>query len=334
MTFGIIEHNRQRGVTLVELMIAMVLSLLLAGAAAMTFANNRKNFSQDENIQRMQDDARHAMRELSFELGMAGHFADLLDPREVTGDTDLAVATDCGPAGSPNWIYQLVDAGTDESMAITALDNATAAAANTAFTCIDSAEFQAGTDVVAIKRVAGAESAVNTAGSVYMRTNGTIGLMFSEPPTATPPVDVTGTTTDWEFRPSIYFVRNYGDAVGDGIPTLCRKVLDDGAPSVSTECLAQGIEDMQIEYGMDTNGDGNPNAFITGPTQAQMQSVVAARISLLARSVENDFGYANDKTYTVSNAPAYTPADSFHRRVLSVNVGIKNMRSMVALGLN
>jgi type IV pilus assembly protein PilW len=334
MTMKILHINKQRGLTLVELMIAMALSILLAGAIAMTFANNSKSFSRDENIQRMQDDSRHAMRELSFEISMAGHFASLLDPRLISGDTDLAVTTDCGPVAATNWIYEVFDVGTSKTTSLTALDNASAAAANAAFSCIAASEFQAGTDVIAIKRVAGAESAANTSGSVYLRTNGSLGVLISEPVTTAGAALVSGTIENWEYRPSIYYIRNFGGTPNDGIPTLCRKVLDDAAPSMSTECLARGIEDMQIEYGLDTNLDGDPNVFISSPTQLQMQTVVATKIFLLARSVDDDFGYTNDKTYNLSNTAAYTPADTFHRRVMSLTVGIKNTRAMIVLGLN
>ncbi len=98
--------NRESGFTLVELMIAMVLSLTLGGAIITIFANNSHSFNQDENVLRMQDDARHALREIAFELSMAGHYADLLLPGSVVPDTSLTLTIDCGPAGSPDWMYQ------------------------------------------------------------------------------------------------------------------------------------------------------------------------------------------------------------------------------------
>ena len=99
-----------------------------------------------------------------------------------------------------------------------------------------------------------------------------------------------------------------------------------------TECLAAGIEDLQIEYGLDLNDDGNPNVFLPNPTLAQMQNVVSARIFMLARTTEIDRRYQNNKTYTVSNAPAYAPADNFHRRVVSTTVSIQNIRSLNMMG--
>ena len=194
--------------------------------------------------------------------------------------------------------------------------------------CFDADELQEGTDVVSIKRVAGAETAALSAGSVYLRSNGTLGLLYRAPFPAAPAVVVAAPMSDWEYRPSIYYVRQYANNPGDGIPTLCRKVLRGAGPTMTTECLATGIEDLQIEYGIDTSNDGNPNVYIPDPTIAELQSAVAARIFVLARTTNIDTRYTNDKTYSISNATDYTPNDSFHRRVISTSVAIQNIRSM------
>jgi type IV pilus assembly protein PilW len=324
--------KRERGFTIVELMIAMVLSLVLGSAILTIFANNSHSFNQDENILRMQDDARHALREIAFEISMAGHYADLLSPGAVVSDTSLTLGVDCGPGGSPLWMYQARAAGTDQNLSITAVDNATAGQASASHSCIDGSEFTEGTDVVSIKRVAGARTAVAAAGQVYLRTNGTVGLLFREPVSATPPVIIAPPVADWAYRPSIYYIRNFSNAPGDGIPALCKKVLGGAGPSMTTECLAAGIEDLQVEYGIDVDDDGRPNVFLPNPTLAQMQSVVSARIFLLGRTTEVDRRYQNNKTYTVSNAPAYTPGDNFHRRVVSTTVNIQNIRSLKMVG--
>ncbi len=209
----------QRGLSLIELMIAMVLALVLTAAVITVFANNRHAFSQDENVQRMQDDARHALRELTFDISMAGHYGDLLVPNSVTPDGGLTLTTDCGPVGAPEWMYQTVEAGTGNSFSITGLDNATAAEAAANFSCIAGGEFRPGTDVVSIKRVAGARAGALTNGRVYLRTNGTVGLLFEEP-AAAPAIAVPLPRADWEYRPSIYYIRNLAYLAGDGIPTL------------------------------------------------------------------------------------------------------------------
>ena len=317
--------------TLVELLIAMSLSLIVGAAIITVFTNNTRSFREDENMMRMQDDASNALRELAFDITMAGHYASLIAPSAMTGDTTLVVGTDCGPGGVPNWIYQTQAAGEHQSLLAT--DNATGASANASHSCITAAELQPGTDVVSIKRVAGGSTAVPIAGNVYLRTNGTVGLLYRQPASAAPPVIVPVPFTEWQYRPRIYFIRNYSNAPGDQIPALCRKILTGAGPSMTTECLAQGIENLQIEYGLDASGNGRPDAFLSNPTQTQMQTVVSARIFLLARSVESDRRYDDIKTYTLGNAPAYTPADNFHRRVSSITVNIPNIRALTLLGL-
>jgi type IV pilus assembly protein PilW len=324
--------RRQRGVSLVELMIAMTLAMVLSAAVLTVFANNRHGYTQGENVQRMQDDARHALREITFEISMAGHYGDLLIPASVTPDGALSLTKDCGPAGSPEWMYQATQPGTNQFLSVVALDNATTASAAANFTCITAAEFRAGTDVVSIKRVAGNRAGALTNGQVYLRTNGTVGLLYQEPLVGAPAIPVPVPNSAWEYRPSIYYIRNYVNTPGDGIPTLCKKVLRGATPGMTTECLAAGIEDLQVEYGIDTTDDGFANVYMPSPTLANMQSVVSARVSLLARTTDIDTRYANDKTFSLSNAVAYTPNDSFHRRVFSTTVSIQNIRSLNAMG--
>ncbi|NIS91294.1 MAG: hypothetical protein GTN98_14675 [Woeseiaceae bacterium] len=326
-------RNSQAGFSVVELMVALGLSMLLGVAVVSVFTNNTHSFNQDENLARMQDDAGFALRELAFEISMAGNYGELHVPSLVSPDANLAIGTDCGPAGQANWMYDAVDAGSGGSLSITAIDNATGADVLAAHSCFTSGELLDGTDVVSIKRVAGAKAAALVNGRVYLRTNGTVGLMYRAPFPAVSSIPIPPPMSDWEFRPSIYYIRQFANVPGDGIPTLCRKVLRGAGPSMTTECLATGIENLQVEYGIDTGGDGNPDFFTPNPTLADIQTAIAARIFLLARTVDIDTRYTNTKTYSISNAPDYTPGDSFHRRVFSTNVSIQNIRSLSIMGL-
>lgn len=320
------------GFTLVELMIAMVLSLLLAGAVITVFVNSTHSFKQDENVLRMQDDARFALRELALEISMAGNYSELHEPDSVTPDAALAIGVDCGPAGELNWMFRATSTVTNESLSITAIDNATNAQVVAQHSCFAAGEVLEGTDVISIKRVAGAEALVTTAGSVYLRTNGTVGLLYQAPMPAAPTLVVTPPMDDWEYRPSIFYIRTFANIQGDGIPTLCRKVLRGANPDMTTECLAAGIENLQVEYGVDTTADGNPNVYLSSPSLADMQNVVSARIFLLARTSAIDTLYTNQKTFSLSNSPDYSPADSFHRRMFSTTVSIQNIRNLNIMG--
>ncbi len=326
------DIKRQNGFTLVEIMVAMVLSLILGVAIVTVFVNNSHSFNQDDNVMRMQDDARFALQQIAFDLSMAGHYAELLSPAAVTPDTNLAIGMDCGPAAVTNWAYRTTQPATGNSLSLIALDNVASSQVVADHSCFLADEVAPGSDVVSIKRVAGAEAAVFRDGGVYLRTNGTVGLLYRQPMTGTPTVPIALPRTEWEYRPAIYYIRQYAYALGDNIPTLCRKVLGGAGPSMLTECIATGIENLQIEYGIDTSGDGNPNSYMSAPTLAELQNVVSARIYLLARTTEDDVRYTNQKTFSIGNAPDYTPNDSFHRRVYSTTVAIQNIRSMNMMG--
>jgi prepilin-type N-terminal cleavage/methylation domain-containing protein len=326
------NQSRQTGFTLVELMIALVLGLIVAGGIMSVFVQGRQSYRVDEQIARMQDEARFALDELSRDIRMSSYLAEPLAPSTVFLDPGLVVAQNCGPAAEPAWIFRLTSSITGQIDTLTAVDNATGASAAAAHGCIGGAELNAGSDIVAVKRVAGGiTDPVNLEdGRTYLRSNGTFGLLYTRPAAAAVP----GPANDWEYRPRVYYIRNFSDAPGDGIPALCRKELAPAAvPAIATECIARGIEDLQVEFGLDTNADGTPNRYVTSPTLADMQQVVTARIFLLARTHQVDTNYTDTRTYQLSNAPAYTPNDNFHRRLYSVTVTVYNRRNLRRLGL-
>jgi len=61
-----------------------------------------------------------------------------------------------------------------------------------------------------------------------------------------------------------------------GLPTLMRLSNFSAAPQE----LVEGVENMQILYGVDNNDDGRPNQYIVAPTVVNT-NVVSVRISLL-----------------------------------------------------
>ena len=140
--------KQQSGFSIVELMVAMLLSITLSIAVVSVFVNNSHSFNQDENVARMQDDARHALREIAFEISMAGNYAELHLPDNVTPDALLAIGVDCGPAGEVNWMYRTVEAGTGNMLSVAAIDNATNDVAKAAHSCFVAGEVQDGTDIV------------------------------------------------------------------------------------------------------------------------------------------------------------------------------------------
>ncbi len=79
--------HQQRGFSLVEIMVAMVLGLILLGGTIAIYASSKDSYRLQENIAGMQENARFALHALRRDAEMAG-FPRVLNvaPFIVTGD--------------------------------------------------------------------------------------------------------------------------------------------------------------------------------------------------------------------------------------------------------
>ncbi len=318
------KPTRAQGFTLIEVMIALALGLLVVTAALAIFLSSSTNFRQDQQVAGLQDQLRFSVTQLSRDAEMAGFWAALLDPGVVTVDAGLGLTQDCGPAGSDRWMV------TDRSP-ITVADNVTGSTANALFSCIAADEVVPGTDVLAIKRVAGRsmEGVSVEAGRIYLEAAGSLGTLYQHPKTGLGNV----ASQLWSYEPVIYFIRNYTETVGDGVPSLCRKMLSvtAGATGMATECVADGIENLQVEVGVDNGGDGKADRLLSAPSTADLRRATRIRVAVLARSRERDSSYRNEKTYRLGNSPNYTPADNLYREAKVTTVLLRNPTALLVL---
>lgn len=324
-----------RGFSLIELMIAVTLGMLSVAAVGSVFIYGSRNYKQDDRISRMQDDLRFATAQLTQDIEMAGFWAQINDPvNNVNVHSSLDNnPEDCGPttdggtnAAGNTWIYSERRAG------LVTLGDVSASTAAAQFACIDASEFVAGTDIIGIKRLAGSTATTFQAGAVYLRTNGVQTTLYRYGTTHPDPSGAN--VTVYEFQPSIWYIRNYSNTVGDGLPCLVRETLTrEDPPQMFAECIASGIQDMQLEFGFDGNSDGVADSFIeypstltTPPPANTLAQAVAVRVHLLARSTEPDpsTGYINEKTYVLGSKVVGPLNDRYYRRTLSSIVLMRN----------
>jgi type IV pilus assembly protein PilW len=67
------QHRRQRGVTLIELMVAVLLATLLTAGAIQVFIGSRATYAFNEGLARLQENARFALDQIANEARMAGY---------------------------------------------------------------------------------------------------------------------------------------------------------------------------------------------------------------------------------------------------------------------
>jgi type IV pilus assembly protein PilW len=292
---------------MIELMIAITLGLLITAAVGTIFLSGSKSYNENERFARMQENGRYALKLLADELAMAGYWGKLFNLGNIASP-GLALSPACG-------------LGMDPAAPLVIANNASVADA--AAYCIDAAEtFRATTDILAIKRVRGEPVTTPVASRVYLRATPPNGqfIQYSTPTTIG--------QTDWEYVPRIYYIRNVPDPdnAANQIPTLAMKYLD-GLSMDNREDLVEGIEDIQIEFGINTGtGTGigiTPSYYTSNPDSGQLTNAVTARIYVLVRSREPETTALN-RTYKLGVKPATTPNDFYRRRVFTTTVSLRN----------
>ncbi len=337
-------------------MVAMVLGLFVTGVVITVFVGANRSFVLDQEIARMQENARFAMRTLATDLAMAGFWGPLLTAGGInttTRDCDaddtgtecegfydgsvLSLTADCGPGTlsptPPKWAYSVGNF-------LEVVKQSSAADAESKFVCIDADEFQAGTDILTIKRVQGQPLASTRAdsdddGKVFLRTTGAAGmlLVYDHSDTASTSADIT----DWAYVTRIYYVRNYFAQAGDEVPSLFRKTLGgpdgDNAMQLEAGGIAPGIEYFHVMFGIDQDDNGVADAYVAQPTAAEMANATTARIYVLARSTNPDPGYTNSKVYSLGDVTKDYSGnpDNYHRRVFATTVKLRNQVNRILL---
>ena len=92
--------------------------------------------------------------------------------------------------------------------------------------------------------------------------------------------------------------------------------------SCSSEELIEGVEDLQILYGLDTDNDGTINRYVNASSTLDWSSVVAVKTSMLVATLDD---YISSVPFTGSFTNTSTTAnDSRLRREFTATVKIRN----------
>lgn len=97
---GILAH-RERGLTLVELMVALVLGVLLTLAALQLFSTNQRSFQLQQTSSGLEEDGQMVLRYIAADIRNAGlDSADLGTRHPVTRSDEAPLSTDGGDDGN------------------------------------------------------------------------------------------------------------------------------------------------------------------------------------------------------------------------------------------
>ncbi len=319
-----------RGLSLVELMVALAIGTFLLAGAVTVFGKARDLYRTNEQAARLQEVARFAMSTIEADLRMASYWGLLNNPADISNrpvagampvgiDSDLEDEIDaCGN----NWAvdvnvylegfdgdYPLDDGGSCDPLSSAIAGSDVLTVRHAQVTIMDAAAVGASDGLVKIQ-------ASRSQGEIYTGT--------TVPPGYLPPSS--------EARRLVvhsYYVDQRSDA-RENTPSLRRKRLaaTGGAPEVIDDEVVSGIEDLQVQIGWDTNGDQNAELYVDPETAGVPAAAVpvAVRVWLMARAEQPEFSFTDDRTYNYANRAGYAPADNFRRLLLSKTIMLRNTR--------
>ena len=314
---------RARGFSLVELMVTIAIGMLIVASMAILLSNNSRSRTETEKTSLKIENGRYAIEAMAGEIQNAGYYAEF-DPRGLTLPATKPDACATDAAGVAAGMRLHVQGYNDVSTSV--------------LSCLS--DVRAGTDILVVRRVSGCVAgvgdcaALGTGNLAFQASScGAAGELGSASVSDHYKLSATTSTltlTKYDcatlaevrrFHVRIYYIAN-NDRAGDGIPTLKRAELSNGAfVAVS---LVQGVENLQIEYGLDllpaTLADGAVDVYTPAPDLyngcaaavcvQQWASVVTAKISVLARNRELTAGHTDAKTYVLGRNADGTNAAS------------------------
>ena len=326
--------GRQQGLSLAELMIAIGIGMfLLLGLSSLLVANSQT--SQELNKTGGQiENGRFAIQLLSDDIRLAG----FLGTYAPTGATWTIPADPCATAlvnmGFSNKLSPVVLPKVTVPVAIHGYAGADALPASCATVVTNRL---AGTGVLIVRRVSTKSTAPAAAlGYPYLQgsncadsTIDTVPFVFETDKTKFTLTQRDCLSTNLapvnEYLVHIYYVSSCSDCTAnDGIPTLKSAEFKGGV--FTTSSLVEGIENMQLDYGIDMDGDGAVDCYTSNPTAPpdtevkpalfpasacpqttipydwtvvtnNWSNVMAVRVNLLARNLQPSTGWTDNKIY-------------------------------------
>lgn len=373
-------QQEQDGMSLIELLIAMLIGVLMMTAAIGLLVSNKRVYKEQNEMGRLQENARFAIEILTNDIRMAAYAgcvddvdllaettpdlhnnannADLLNnlhnfENPVEGINGKTAASEWSPSGvstvSTEEVANMTN-GTDaitlryldpiESQ-VTFTSGGTASNTTIPVTCSDSTGT---TENCSADHITDDENMAITdcgTGDIFIAT-GSTATTITHGATLSKAYDDSAQISRYVTTRYYIGTADKTNHTGDAVPALYRYITaqdkdDCDGDSDTTEVIAcpqeliEGVERMEILYGVDTDADSVPDSYLAAgavglTTSANWSSVISVRLSLLLRTINENFNIdEDDNTYTLLDAAAYDPADEhLRRRVFTTTVQIRN----------
>lgn len=316
--------NKQNGLTLVEMMIAMTLSVILLAGLAQIFSSNKLSFQMTNGIARVQESGRISMEFLGREIRSAGFVGC------ATGAFSANFVNNVKTSSYSDSVIKEALALYDGDNAITGFNDIASISANPVLEDFglsmgsDTGDLISNTDAVLFLgtkpcpggnvlahsqsaselTIANATSCgleakdivvvsnCNTADAFALAVNPTAAASGGNVLSHANTVNISGAlSTTYDDKSFVYKMSSslfYVGVGASGEPALFMKSLTSAANTTPYQVmeLADGIESMQLLFGEDTNADSSVDRYVTSNLVTDMNEVKAIKVRLLIRSTD------------------------------------------------
>jgi type IV pilus assembly protein PilW len=305
--------RRQRGLSLVELMVAMLIGLILLFGVTQVYVSSKRSANAQEDLARMQENGRFAMDLITRDLRRAGYWGGNRDPMQILGTPGRDDSADACSAGSDGWarmaqrrVFGLNDTSAGYGCATDYSRGDVLTARYASFEVTEVADLEASRLYLRSTLFGGRIMTGATEGD----TDNQIEQIGADEPVAR------------ALRANAYYVGTSANVTcartGGAVPVLRRvSVNQNGNPIV--EELVPGVEHLQVQFleaGSDTYRDAG--------AVTNWAEVAAVRVWLLMRSECPEPGLNNTTTYVMGDAEYPAAADDFRRQLYVATVALRN----------
>ncbi len=315
----------QSGFTLIEMMIAITIGLGILAGLVGVLATNSNNSRSNDRTSELMSNGRYALSSMKTELRQAGFKAyTWAEPTTITPSTLGTLSNECLESGASAGAFI-----SNIRQGIWGANNSNPFARS----CIPSASFSAGNDVLVVRRVAAIPATSLTANTIYFQSSYAIGQIFRG--TTAPVFDASQLpVASFAVQIYVYYISPFTVSSTESplVPALYRVALQSDG-SMSRELVASGIERMHVQYGKLIPGLTPTTQFFDTLTGSSVttavtdwDSVSVVRIWLLARNETTEPGYVNSNVYVLGDTSYDFSAapDGFRRQVFSTVVDLRN----------
>jgi len=311
-SYNMVSHAKNcKGFTLVEAMIGSAIGIFLLAGVLQIFTSMQQASTLVEHSSQIQETGRFAMNLITADLRRAGYWGGNADNNTISGTEGKQAATNTCPIGTNQWgrmIEQRIFGLNDTS---------------TGYACISNNDYLRG-DVLTVRFTSSLTANVFDPSDLYLRASLFEGRLFVGSKNADSANEVEDNPQRVHLiKAHAYYVGNTGRSCkGNQIPGLFWENLVKGIPQ--KEELLAGVEQLQVQYGIDQDLDGVVDQYFNADAVANWKDVVTVKLWLLVRAECPDNSYTDDKTYIVGDQQ-YTPGDSYYRQLFNQTITLRNI---------